>query len=76
MTSRLTRDAFMPCVPAGDAVVDGDGVELHRRAAGFANTLLNGCGYFTEMEVAGADFWSRVLATPMMASRFLALDAA
>jgi hypothetical protein len=35
--------------------VDGDGVELHRRAAGFANTLLDGLGDLAQMEVAGTD---------------------
>ena len=39
----------------GDAVVDGDGVELHRRAAGLANALLDGLGDLAQMEVAGAD---------------------
>jgi hypothetical protein len=39
----------------GDAVVDGDGIELHGRAAGLANALLDGLGDLTEMEVAGAD---------------------
>ncbi len=40
----------------GDAVGDGDGVELHRRAAGFAHALLHGFGELAEVEVAGADF--------------------
>ena len=39
----------------GDAVGDGDGVELHGRAAGFADALLDGLGDLAEMEVAGAD---------------------
>ena len=39
----------------GDAVGDGDGVELHGRAAGFADALLDGFGDLAEMEVAGAD---------------------
>ena len=39
----------------GDAVGDGDGVELHGRAAGFADALLDGLGYVAEVEVAGAD---------------------
>ena len=39
----------------GDAVVDGDGVELHGGAAGFADALLDGFGDLAEMEVAGAD---------------------
>ncbi len=39
----------------GNAVVDGDGVELHGRAAGFANALLDGFGDVAEMEVAGPD---------------------
>ena len=40
----------------GDAVVDGDGVELHGRAAGFADALLDGFGDVAEVVVAGADF--------------------
>ena len=40
----------------GDAVGDGDGVELHGRAAGVANAFLHGCGEFTQVIVAGADF--------------------
>ena len=40
----------------GDAVGDGDGVELHGGAAGFADALLDGLGDVAEMEVAGADF--------------------
>ncbi len=39
----------------GDAVGDGDGVELHGSAAGFANALLDGLGDLAEMKVAGAD---------------------
>ena len=39
----------------GDAVGDGDGVELHRRAACVADALLDGLGDVAEMEVAGAD---------------------
>jgi hypothetical protein len=39
----------------GDAVVDRDGVELHGRAAGLANALLDGLGDLAQMEVAGAD---------------------
>ncbi len=39
----------------GDAVGDGDGVELHGGAAGFADALLDGFGDLAEMEVAGAD---------------------
>ncbi len=39
----------------GDAVVDRDGVELHRRATGLANALLDGLGDLSQMEVAGAD---------------------
>ena len=39
----------------GDAVGDGDGVELHGRAAGFANALFEGFGDFAQMHVAGAD---------------------
>ena len=39
----------------GDAVGDGDGVELHGRAAGFADAFLDGFGDLAEMEVAGAD---------------------
>ncbi len=39
----------------GDAVGDGDGVELHRRAAGVADALLHGSGNIAQMEVAGAD---------------------
>jgi len=39
----------------GDAVGDGDGVELHGGAAGFADALLDGFGDVAEMEVAGAD---------------------
>ena len=39
----------------GDAVVDGDGVELHGGAAGLADALLDGLGDLAEMEVAGAD---------------------
>ena len=39
----------------GDAVVDGDGVELHGHAAGLADALLDGFGDLAEMEVAGAD---------------------
>ncbi len=38
-----------------DAVGDGDGVELHRRAAGLANAFLQGLGDFAQMHVAGAD---------------------
>ena len=39
----------------GDTVVDRDGVELHGRAAGLANALLDGFGDLTKMEVAGTD---------------------
>ena len=39
----------------GDAVGDGDGVELHGRAAGLANAFLDGFGDLAQMEVAGAD---------------------
>ena len=39
----------------GDAVGDGDGVELHGGAAGLADALLDGFGYLAEMEVTGAD---------------------
>ena len=38
-----------------DAVGDGDGVELHRRAACFANAFFEGLGNFAKMHVAGAD---------------------
>ena len=55
MTSREMSEAFMPCGAHGDAVGDGDGVELHRRAAGLADALLDGVGDVAEMEVAGAD---------------------
>ena len=55
MTSRQTSEAFMPSRAHGDAVGDGDGVELHGRAAGVANAFLHGCGEFAQMEVAGAD---------------------
>ena len=55
MTSREMSEAFMPCGAHGDAVGDGDGVELHGRAAGFADALLDGLGDLAEMEVAGAD---------------------
>ena len=40
ITSRDTSDAFMPW-SHGDAVADGDGVELHGRAAGGADPLLD-----------------------------------
>ena len=40
----------------GDAVGDGDGVELHRRAAGFAHALLDSLSDVTQVEIAGADF--------------------
>ncbi len=39
----------------GDAVGDGDGVELHRRAAGCANAFLDCRSDIAQMEVAGAD---------------------
>ena len=39
----------------GDAVVNGDGVELHGHAAGLADALLDGLGDLAEVEVAGAD---------------------
>ena len=39
----------------GDAVGDGDGVELHGGSASFADALLYGGGYIAEMKVAGAD---------------------
>ena len=39
----------------GDAVVDRDGVELHRRAASLAHALLDGLGDLAEVEVARAD---------------------
>ncbi len=39
----------------GDAVGDGDGVELHRRAACFAHALLDGLGDLAQVEVARAD---------------------
>ena len=39
-----------------DAVGDGDGVELHRRAAGLANAFFESFGDFAQMHVAGADF--------------------
>jgi hypothetical protein len=35
--------------------VDGDGIELHGRAAGFANALLDRLGDLAQMEVAGTD---------------------
>ena len=38
-----------------DAVVDGDGVELHRRAAGLANAFLERLGDLAQMHIAGAD---------------------
>jgi hypothetical protein len=37
----------------GDAIADGDGVELHRRAAGFANAARDVHRQFAQMEVAG-----------------------
>ena len=55
MTSREMSEAFMPCGAHGDAVGDGDGVELHGGAAGVADALLDGFGDLAEMEVAGAD---------------------
>ena len=39
----------------GDAVGDGDGVELHRRAAGLANAFLERLGNLAQVHVAGAD---------------------
>ncbi len=39
----------------GDAVGDGDGVELHRRAAGLANAFLQRLGNFAQMHIAGTD---------------------
>ncbi len=44
----------------GDAVGDGDGVELHRRAAGFADALLHRFGDMAQVEVAGADLGPRI----------------
>ena len=44
----------------GDAVGDGDGVELHGRAAGFANAFFESLGYFVQVDVAGADLGPRV----------------
>ena len=55
MTSREISEAFMPSRAHRDAVGDGDGVELHRRAARLANALLDGLGDLAQMEVAGAD---------------------
>jgi len=55
MTSREMSEAFMPSGAHGDAVGDGDGVELHGGAAGVADALLDGGGDVAEMEVAGAD---------------------
>ena len=39
----------------GDAVGDGDGVELHGGSAGFADAFLDGFGDVAEVEVAWAD---------------------
>ena len=55
MTSREMRRGLHALGAHGDAVGDGDGVELHGRAAGVADALLDGCGDVAEMEVAGAD---------------------
>ena len=44
----------------GDAVGDGDGVELHGRAAGFANAFLQRFGDFAQVHVAGADLGPRI----------------
>ena len=40
----------------GDAVGDGDGVELHGRAAGFANAFFQSLGDFAQVNIACADF--------------------
>ena len=55
MTSRRDERGFHALGAHGDAVGDGDGVELHGRAAGVADALLDGLGDIAEMEVAGAD---------------------
>ncbi len=55
MTSRRDERGLHAFGAHGDAVGDGDGVELHGRAAGLADALLDGLGDLAEMEVAGAD---------------------
>ena len=52
MTSRLTRLVFMPARPHRHAVGDRDRVELHRRAAGLADALLDLRGERAVGEVA------------------------
>ena len=55
ITSRLTSDARMPGGAHRDAVGDRDGVELHRRAAGGANAVLDPVGQLAQMEIARTD---------------------
>ena len=52
MTSRLTRHVFMPVVPMVMPSEIAIGVELHRRAAGVADALLDLRGERAEVEVA------------------------
>jgi hypothetical protein len=40
----------------GDAIGDGDGVELHRRAAGVADALLDGGGDVAQVKITRPDF--------------------
>jgi hypothetical protein len=53
ITSREISEPFMPLGAHGDAVADGDRVELHRRAARGADALLDLHGELPQVEVAG-----------------------
>ena len=43
-------------VPHGKSVADGNGVELHRRAAGRKNAVFDRAGDLLQVDVSGNDF--------------------
>ena len=55
MISREGSEYFMPGVAHGDAVVDADGVEDERHAAGLADRLLDELADLVEVDMAGDD---------------------
>ena len=60
MTSRLDERGPHPVAPHRDAVRDGNGVELHRRATGGPDTCLYLFCEPAQVEVAGTDLDPRV----------------